>query len=173
MGAQAKKLQKINVFQPGKINRHRSLPRPGKNISENSEKTFTGSCCEPCVCDDGRAFEKQTRSDIDEALSSTPVSAPSNHTKVTGMFDDPSFKYANPKGTSEASTRQSKKPIVNHPIIFFNWEDVWNFQQATKKFPVVEKKADHFALIKAFSRLDEARAYVKGTRLIVWYVPVH
>jgi len=69
--------------------------------------------------------------------------------------------------------RAPKKPIVNHPIIFFNREDVWKFQQATKKFAVVEKKAGHFALIKAFSRLDEARTFVKGTRLIVWYVPVH
>ena len=89
------------------------------------------------------------------------------------MFDDPSFKYANRDGNSEISSRQKKKPITNSPIIFLNWEDVWNFQRATKKFAVVEKRADHSVLVKAFSRLDEAKAYVRGTRLFVWYVPVH
>jgi len=48
-----------------------------------------------------------------------------------------------------------------------------NFSRPQRSSPLSKKKAGHFALIKAFSHLDEARTFVKGTRLIVWYVPVH
>jgi len=56
-------------------------------------------------------------------------------------------------------------------IRFGSREEIVDYLGDSNLYPVVEKKDDDYLLVGVFGQLDDARAFIQGTRYIIWYKP--
>jgi hypothetical protein len=56
-------------------------------------------------------------------------------------------------------------------IRFRSREEIVDYLGDTNLYPVVEKQDDDYLLVGVFGPLDDARAFIQGTRYIIWYKP--
>ena len=63
----------------------------------------------------------------------------------------------------------ARKTENENVISFGTREELTDFLGDINIYPVVEKQDDRYRLVELFEQIDNARAFIQGTRYIIWY----
>ena len=92
------------------------------------------------------------------------------------MLDDLNSRLTVPDDVNVFQIRDGKlgparKSENEVALSFGTREEIVDYLGDTNLYPVVEKQGDDYLLVGVFGQLDDARAFIQGTRYIIWYKP--